>query len=98
MMPKVYDRERGESMKKDSGLLSIIGKPFSGVELINPVPGDFYDAHNGQTYQCIASAGEPYCAVMENVTSGWRFVAHRIYQFPDGYIEWGCSTSGRFAR
>ena len=34
MMPKVYDRERGESMKKDGSLLSITGKPFSGVTLI----------------------------------------------------------------
>lgn len=98
MMPKVYDRERGSTTPKDCSISSILCHPFSGVKLFNPVPGDFYDNRNGQTYQCIAPAGEPYCAVMENVTSGWRFVAHRLYMFPDGYIEWGCSTSGRFVR
>lgn len=97
-MAKVYDRERGNTMKNDGYFFGFLCNHFSGVKPFDPVPGNIYDNRNGQIYQCIAPAGEPFCAVMENVKSGWRFVAHRIYLFPDGYIEWGCSTSGRFAR
>lgn len=97
-MAKVYGRERGESMKTGCLTSAIFSNPFSGAKYFDPIPGEIYDNHNGQTYQCIAPAGEPHCAVMENVKSGWRFVAHRIHLFPDGCIEWGCSTSGRFAR
>lgn len=97
-MDKVYDRERGSATPKDCILSGIFCRPFSGVRPFTPVPGNFYDNHNGQTYQCIAFGPEPDSAVMENVKSGWRFVAHRIYQFEDGCIEWGCSTSGRFVR
>lgn len=94
-MSSVYDRVRGNAM---STLCSILLRSGETPTALQPVPGDFYDNRNGQTYQCIAPTDEPFCAVMENVKSGWRFVAHRIVVYPDGYIEWACSTSGRFVR
>lgn len=94
-MDKVYDRTRGNAMMKLCSILLSSGEKATAFQ---PVPGEFYDNRNGQTYQCIAPGEQPFSAVMENVSSRWRFTAHRIVVYPDGYIEWGCSTSGRFAR
>lgn len=97
-MDKVYAKGAPETMSKGCRGLSFLCKPSAGPKLYNPVPGEFYDNVSGQTYQCIAPGEEFYSAVMENVKSGWRFVAHRIVLYDDGFIEWGCSTSGRFVR
>ena len=97
-MDKVYAKGALKTMSEECRRLSVLCKPSAGSKLFNPVPGEFYDNVNGQTYQCIAPGEDPYSAVMENVKSGWRFVAHRIVLYDDGFIEWGCSTSGRFVR
>lgn len=94
-MGTVYDRMRGKAMTTFCSILLGAGEKATALQ---PAPGDFYDNRNGQTYQCIAPGEEPFSAVMENVKSGWRFTAHRIVVWPDGYIEWGFSTSGRFVR
>lgn len=62
-----------------------------------PQEGECYENRNGQTYRCIRVTGSD-TAVMENVSSGWQFTAHRLIMWSDGYIEWGCSTSGRFVK
>ena len=94
-MGKVYAHFRHRAMMSLCSILLSSGEKTTAFQ---PVPGDFYDNRNGQTYQCIAPGEQPFSAVMENVQSGWRFTAHRIVVYPDGYIDWGCSTSGRFAR
>lgn len=97
-MDKVYAKGALMTMSEECRRWSFLCKPSAGPKLFNPVPGEFYDNVNGQTYQCIAPGEDLYSAVMENVKSGWRFVAHRIVLYGDGFIEWGCSTSGRFVR
>lgn len=97
-MSKVYDKTRNSAMTDRCRGTSFLCIPSAGPKPFQPVPGDFYNNVNGQTYQCIAPSDEFFCAVMENVKSGWRFVAHCIVQHRDGYIEWGFSTSGRFTK
>ena len=97
-MNKVYAKGAPETMRSGCRGLSFLCRPSAGPRLFEPVPGEFYDNVNGQTYQCITLAEEPNSAVMENVKSGWRFVTHRLVLYGDGCIEWGCSTSGRFVR
>lgn len=60
-----------------------------------PAAGETYLNRNGQVYECIRVLS-PDRAVLRNCSSGWQFVAHRLYLWPDGLVEWGCSTDGRF--
>lgn len=60
-----------------------------------PEEGEFYINRNGREYECLKALG-PDRALMRNTSSGWTFIAHRLYVWPDGLIEWGCSTDGRF--
>lgn len=97
-MSTAYRKPRHDAMTGRCRGLVFSGKPSARGDLFDPVPGEFYDNRNGMTYQCIAPGQEPFSAVMENVKSGWRFVAHYVVQHEDGFIEWGMSTSGRFVR
>lgn len=88
-----YHRVKGLTMRErflKKGLFGkITARPFC------PQEGEVYDNRNGQSYMCIKVVS-PDSAVMENIDTGWTFTAHRFYLWPDGFIEWGCSTSGRF--
>lgn len=92
-MDKAYHKSTRLTMRERFLKKGIFGKltakPFS------PQEGETYDNRNGQSYLCVRLIS-PDSAVMVNVMTGWRFVAHRFYVWPDGYVEWGCSTSGRF--
>lgn len=77
---------------------SFIARGVSGrikAKSFTPEAGESYLNRNGQLYRCVQVLG-PDRAVMENEKTGWQFIAHRLYLWPDGFIEWGCSTSGRF--
>lgn len=84
-------------------ILSRLGHDLAGRDIFErvkaksftPTPGESYLNRNGQVYECIRVLS-PDRAVMRNCGSGWQFVAHRLYLWPDGTCEWGCSTSGRF--
>lgn len=95
-MVKSYHKGRERAMRPFFRKTGFFGKmtarPFA------PRAGECYEHRNGQTYQCISTAEQDCCAVLENVRSGWRFTAHNIVLYPDGYIEWGFSTSGRFVK
>lgn len=94
-MDKSYHGGRRLTMRETFRKTGFFGKmaarPFC------PVAGEVYDNRNGQSYLCLRVLSDQ-AAEMENLQSGWRFIAHRFYVWPDGYIEWGCSTSGRFVK
>ena len=42
-------------------------------------------------------SGSPrYCAEMQNIKSGWTFIAKGIIRYNDGTIEWDYSVGGHF--
>lgn len=79
------------------------GKPFK------PELGKVYENRGGGCFKCIE---EPYkddtpffhggfghsrvCAEMQNIKSGWTFIAKGIMQYADGQIEWDRSVGGYF--
>ena len=71
------------------------GKPFK------PEIGKVYENRGGGFFECVF---EPYeanskiCAEMQNIKSGWRFIAKGVIQYADGTIEWDRSVGGYFAK
>lgn len=53
-------------------------------------------AGSSGTYRCIDS----WCreAILQNLRSGWTFLAHGIGCYADGAIDWDYSTGGSFAK
>lgn len=65
------------------------------------VEGRVYQNRGGGKFCCLASWGEPggeSKAVVRNVASGWRCLAHNVTMYADGRIEWDYSTGGFFDR
>lgn len=63
------------------------------------VEGRVYQNRGGGKFRCLASWGEPggeSKAVVRNVASGWRCLAHNVTLYADGSIEWDYSTGGFF--
>ena len=52
----------------------------------------------GGKYKCLSVYDDDYSAIMQNVASGWTFVAHGIGRYEDGSIDWDFSTGGHFAQ
>lgn len=63
-----------------------------------PVPGETYENHGGGVFRCLKVFGRRsrWSGVMQNIESGWTFVAKDILRYPDGRIEWMYSTQGHF--
>lgn len=62
----------------------------------NPEIGRFYKSKGGSEYFCIA-ADENGNAIMQNILSGWTFIAKGCGVYEDGTIDWDYSTGGYFA-
>lgn len=97
-MGKAYNNREGSSMPEGCRRTGFSGKPSAGEKPFTPEPGCTYENRGGGFYLCLSLQEQPHCAVMENIRSGWRLVAHDIVQYDSGLIEWGFSTSGRFVR
>lgn len=61
-----------------------------------PKKGITYKNRAGGEYIC-TSEGVSFDATMENIKSGWHFIAHGLLMYEDGTIEWDYSTGGTFA-
>ena len=64
-----------------------------------PVEQEVYENHGGGTFRCMAKPfgrGRRWSAIMQNVKSGWTFIAKDIRRYPDGRIDWAYSTQGHF--
>ncbi len=63
-----------------------------------PIAGETYVNHGGGTFRCLKSfgRGKKWSAIMQNIESGWTFVAKDILRYPDGLIEWAYSTQGHY--
>ena len=61
--------------------------------------GKVYRNRGGGEFRCISPRYLPYAkgeARMENVKTGWTFLAHGVQMYPDGTIEWDYSSGGYF--
>ena len=61
--------------------------------------GRVYRNRGGGKFRCLTSWGKPgqeSKAVVRNVASGWRCMAHNVTLYEDGSIEWDYSTGGFF--
>lgn len=58
-------------------------------------PGKIYRNRGGGRFRCL----QAYFgfAIVQNVKSGWMCTVHDLVAYPDGAIEWGYSTDGRFS-
>lgn len=65
-------------------------------EKFSPKEGCVYENESGGKYICVRDGYS--AATMENIKSGWRFIAHGIGIYPDGKIDWDYSTDGGFMR
>ncbi len=75
---------------------------------MEPVVGEIYTNRGGGRFRCVrpSSAGPMFynaaggfsnaSAWMQNIKSGWTFLAKGILQYIDGTIEWDHSTDGSF--
>lgn len=59
-------------------------------------PRIVYENEGGGFYRCLSSDPTVDIAIMQNIKSGWMFVAHGIGIYIDGRIDWDYSTGGRF--
>lgn len=59
-------------------------------------PGVVYENEGGGFYRCLRNDPTPGMAIMQNVKSGWTFVAHGVGIYIDYRIDWDYSTGGRF--
>lgn len=59
-----------------------------------------YDNQGGGTFRCVdrqpRQTGKSWNAMMQNVKSGWTFMAKDIRIWSDGKIDWGWSVGGHF--
>lgn len=65
-----------------------------GREKFVPKVGAVYENHGGGKFRCLRSYG--YNADMQNVKSGWTFLAHVCRMYDTGKIDWEWSSGGRF--
>lgn len=56
-----------------------------------------YINRNGCEYVCKDVYADNK-ALMERIKDGWTLVAHGVYEYEDGLIEWGYSTNGKWVR
>lgn len=62
-----------------------------------PVKGCTYENAGGGIFRCTNLFNFFFNdAVMQNIKSGWTFVAHGVGVYEDGRIDWDYSTGGRF--
>ena len=73
-----------------------------------PETGKVYENRGGGFYRCMSAGYEDHtpffhgggssrtCAEMQNVKSGWTFIAKGIIQYTNGKIEWDHSVGGYF--
>lgn len=68
-------------------------------EGFTPKTGEVYENQGGGTYRCLWGRTGAGCreAKMQNVKSGWTFIAHGCGIYEDGRIDWDYSTGGHFA-
>lgn len=58
-----------------------------------------YHNKGGGDFKCIGTGVSnrgSYGYRMQNIKSGWTFLAHGIVQYENGDIEWDFSTGGEF--
>lgn len=60
----------------------------------DPETGEKYQAHGGGEFVCLDARGRN--AIMQNLKSGWTFLAHQVHVYKDGSIDWNWSTGGTF--
>lgn len=65
-------------------------KPFT------PDFGEIYENEGGGRYECIDREATHKRAMMQNVKTGWTFIAVRIGIYEDGKIDWDYQTDGAF--
>ena len=65
-------------------------KPFC------PDYGEFYQALNGQVFECVDPAPKISGTILQNVKTGWRFVAKGVGIYENGKIDWDYSQSGHY--
>lgn len=60
-----------------------------------PKVGTTYRNKDGGEYKCVGtkSSGDAW---MQNMASGWTFLAHYIVMYDSGAIEWDYSSDGFF--
>lgn len=58
-------------------------------------PDQIYTNHNGSRYRCKTTYDDG-AAIMERISDGWTLLAHGIYMYDDGTIEWDYSTGGNW--
>ena len=59
-------------------------------------PGIVYENEGGGFFRCLRSDPTVTAAIIQNIKSGWTFMAHGIGIYIDGRIDWDYSTGGRF--
>lgn len=62
--------------------------------------GKVYRNRGGGEFRCVTPGYLPIekgNARMQNVKTGWTFLAHGVQMYEDGSIEWDYSTGGYFA-
>ena len=59
-------------------------------------PGQIYENEGGGTFRCLKEDYLSDVAIMQNIKSGWTFMAHGVGIYIDGRIDWDYSTGGRF--
>ena len=60
-------------------------------------PGKMYVLQNGMSaFRCLRAFDRD--AVLQNLTSGWTFLAHGCGVYEDGRIDWDYSTDGHFEK
>lgn len=66
-------------------------KPFK------PIQGNTYTNRGDANakYLCIQDCD---LSIMQNVSSGWTFIAHGVGIYEDGTIDWDYSTGGHFRK
>lgn len=62
---------------------------------IVPAIGNYYNNEGGGKYLCMG-IGADDSAIMQNVESGWTFIAHGLGKYINNTIDWDYSTGGRF--
>ena len=63
-----------------------------------PVKGLVYTNIGGGDFKCLTNyCGQPF-AIMQNIRSGWTFIAHGLGIYCTGEIDWDYSTEGRFEK
>ena len=63
-----------------------------------PKTGEIYENEGGGIFKCLTgrTGVAPAHAKMQNVKSGWTFIAHEVGIYEDGRIDWDYSTDGCF--